>query len=223
MKNLLKLITIILFVSNILISQTPEEISASFEQYSLDYNIPTDLLKAVAYTETRFYHVVPDESHKSCSGIPHSYGIMGLRNDTWFGSSLTDAAELINATPDLLIQNYDLNIKGAAALLSHYANRTKINRNDLNDWKTILEKYSGIPQEDVKEFYSFDVFKVLYEGANTNGIQIAPHIEINMEQFGENVNPSDKLKNIESLDYGPAVWDPSLPTILQIVSVSFFR
>lgn len=208
-KKIFQSIIIILVITLPLRSQTPDEMRNSFQEYSIQYNVPTDLLKAVAFTETRIYHIIPYSDHASCSGIPHSYGIMGLRNDDWFGHSLTDAAQLIDTNPDLLIQNFDLNIKGAAALLSNYANQMKINRNNFNEWKPVLEKYSGIPQDDVKEFYSFDVFKVLYEGTNTNGIKIEAHAEINMEQFGENVNPSNKLKNIESEDYGPAVWDPS--------------
>lgn len=191
------------------IGQTSDDLVNSFYRYALEFDVPEDVLKAVAYTETRFYHVIPDSNHKSCSGIPQSYGIMGLRNDDWFGHSLLDAADLISESSENLISNIDLNIKGAAALLSLYADQAKINRNNLSEWKPILEKYSGIPQEEVQPFYSFDVFKVLSEGTSTNGIRIGPHPEINMKVFSEEVNPKNKLKNIESEDYGPAVWDPS--------------
>ncbi len=208
-KNLFQSILIIFIITLPLRSQTPEEMINSFQEYSVQYNVPSDLLKAVAFAETRIYHVIPDSSHASCSGVPHSYGLMGLRNDDWFGYSLIDAADLINANPELLIQNFNLNIKGAAALLSNHADELKINRNNFNEWKPVLEKYSGIPQEEVKPFYSFDVFKVLSEGTFINGIEISPHLEIDMTVFSEEVNPKNKLRNIESEDYGPAVWDPS--------------
>ncbi len=192
-----------------LFGQSPEEILERLQSNAVSYNIPVDLLKAIAYTETRFSHIIPDEINETCTGMPHSYGIMGLRNDNWFGHSLVEAAYLTSATPEMLIYNYELNIRGAAALLSKLANEMNINRNDLNSWKTVLEKYSGIPQNDVKEFYSFDVFKVLSEGTTTNGVHIDSHPEIDMSKFSEYVNPKNKLKNIESDDYPPAVWDPS--------------
>lgn len=190
-------------------SQYTDGVSQFFENYATEFNIPLDLLKAVAYAETRFYHNIPDSSHESCSGIPHTYGIMGLRNDRWFGNSLLEAAKLIEKNPDDLIASLELNIKGCAALLSKYADEININRNNLLEWKTILEKYSGIPQDDIKPFYSFDIFKVLSEGTFTNGIEIMPHPEIDLFIFDEEVNPQNKLKNIESEDYPPAVWDPS--------------
>lgn len=208
-KNLLKFIVFIIVISKSLLAQSPEDLNNAFQSSAAKYNIPADILKSIAYTETRFNHVIPDESQPACSGIPHSYGIMGLRNDDWFGHSLLDAANLIGATPQMLIYNYELNIRGAAALLSKYAIEMNINKNNLNEWKPVLEKYSGIPQEDVKEFYSFDAFKVLYEGTNTNGVSIKSHVEMNMQQFSEEVNPNNKLINIQSDDYPPAVWDPS--------------
>ncbi len=209
MNFLIKIHLVILIFIVTVKGQNSSELDYLFKLYSEEYNLPSDLLKAVAYTETRFYHHVPDSTHSSCSGMPHSYGIMGLRNDDWFGYSLIEAAKLLNAPAEELINDYSKNIKGAAALLSLYADELKINRNNLNEWKPVLEKYSGIPQNDVKEFYSFDVFKVLNEGTNLNGIEIEAHPEINMQLFDENVNPSNKLKNIESEDYPPAVWDPS--------------
>lgn len=209
MNYLIKICFLIIIFFITVKSQDSSELNYYFKLYSEEYNIPIDILKAVAYTETRFYHHVPDSTNSSCSGIPHSYGIMGLRNDNWFGYSLIEASKLINASAEELIVDFSKNIKGAAALLSYFANQLKINRNALNEWKPVLEKYSGIPQNDVKEFYSFDAFKVLNEGTNLNGIEIKAHPEINMQLFDENVNPSNKLKNIESDDYPPAVWDPS--------------
>lgn len=207
--KLLKHFMAMFFASISIFAQTPVERESAFQSSSENFNVPADILKSIAYTETRFTHIIPDETHENCSGIPHSFGIMGLRNDDWFGYSLVEASNLIGASPEMLIYNYELNIRGAAALLSKLADELKTDRNDLNAWKSVLEKYSGIPQEDVKEFYSFDAFKVLSEGTNTNGIKVNAHSEIDLEQFGENVNPKNKLKNIESDDYPPAVWDPS--------------
>src|SRR4030066_920458 len=208
-RSLLKFIVFIIAISKLALGQSPEDMNNVFQSNAVMFNIPADILKSIAYTESRVSHIIPDDSRAACSGFPHSYGIMGLRNDDWFGHSLLDAANLISATPQMLIYNYELNIRGAAALLSKYASEININRKNFNEWKPVLEKYSGIPQEDVKEFYSFDAFKVLSEGTNTNGVTIKSHAELDMRQFSKEINPDNKLINIQSDDYPPAVWDPS--------------
>lgn len=214
-----KLLTIILFLSvsfNSLYAGSDEKLEDIFKSSAQKYNVPADILKSIAYAETRFQNVIPSGENEN--GMPHAYGIMGLRNDDWFGHSLVVGANLINAPVDEVKVNVKLNIEAAAALLSKYANDLNINRNDLQQWRPVVEKYSGIPQDDVKPFYSFDVFKVLNEGTVTNNVIINQHQEINMSQFGEEVNPKNKLKNIQkinseqsiqSAEYPPAVWDPS--------------
>src|SRR3972149_5156624 len=119
-RSLLKFIVFIIAISKLALGQSPEDMNNVFQSNAVMFNIPADILKSIAYTESRFSHVIPDDSQSACAGIPHSYGIMGLRNDDWFGRSLLDAANLISATPQMLIYNYELNIRGAAALLSKY-------------------------------------------------------------------------------------------------------
>lgn len=208
MKNVTRIL-ILLMLSLVSFAQTADELENIFESNGLAYNVPVDLLKAIAYTETRFSHIIPHENYSSCTDAPHVFGIMGLRNDDWFGHSLIEAANLIGYQPEMLVNDYELNIRGAAALLSKIASEQNIDRNNLNAWRSVIERYSGIPQEDVKEFYSFDVFKVLSEGTETNGVTLTKHPEIDMTQFSGHVNPTNKLVNIESEDYPPAVWDPS--------------
>ncbi len=204
-------------------NQNNTELENTFSNYAQMYDIPVDLLKSVAYTETRMMQIIPNENDDAnCTNMPKAYGIMGLRDDDWFGHSLVEGANLIGASVDQVKNDARSNIQAAAALLSKYAYELNvIDRNDVNSWRSVLEKYSGIPQEDIKPFYSFDVFKVLNEGTKINGVTINGHNEIDMSQFGEDVNPKNKLKNIEkidgsqsplrvqSTDYPPAVWDPS--------------
>ncbi len=194
-------------------------LTKDFELAAAKYQIPVDILKAVSYAETRFYNVSHDDI--SCTGAPQVYGIMGLRNDDWFGHSLLEGAALIGKDPQAVATDIKSNIFAAAALLKKYADESNIDQNNLNSWKSVIEKYSGIPQSDIKPFYSFDVFKVLSEGTETNGVEIQKHREMNMAVFGDDVNPKNKLKNIEnngavsspnstaSEDYDKAVWDPS--------------
>ncbi len=204
-------------------SQTAIQLNNAFSDYAQMYDVPVDILKSVAYAETRMMQIIPNENDNSnCTNMPKAYGIMGLRDDDWFGHSLVDGAKLIGAKLDEVKNDASLNIKAAAALLSKYAYELDIiDRSNVSSWRPVLEKYSGIPQEDIKPFYSFDVFKVLNEGTKINGVAINSHKEVNMSQFSEEVNPKNKLKNIEkivstnspakalSTDYPPAFWDPS--------------
>ncbi|MCC6550788.1 MAG: hypothetical protein IT279_12030, partial [Ignavibacteriaceae bacterium] len=82
-----------------------------FEEASVQYQVPTRILKAIAFSETRGVHIVNDaETHQSCIGIPHVYGIMGLRDDNWFGRSLVQASELSGFSVDLIKSDERTNI-----------------------------------------------------------------------------------------------------------------
>ncbi|MCL5030163.1 MAG: Ig-like domain-containing protein [Bacteroidetes bacterium] len=185
----------------------------AFAFASKAYNVPEDLLKAVAYAQTRYNNIIENNNDREPGAQPKVYGIMGLRNDDWFGHSLIEGANLIHQPADIVAVNASLNIQAAAALLSSIAEKLKIDRSNLNNWRPVLEEFSGIPQKNIRPFFTFDVFKVLSDGANLEGISISPKAEINMNQFSEEVNPKNKMKNVESVtdqsDYPPAVWDPS--------------
>lgn len=208
----------LIFINNIYPQQkSVADLSNYFESAATQYNIPVDVLKSIAYAETRFHNEIPSTQNEN--GTPPVYGIMGLRNDDWFGHSLTEGAKLIGADPNVVAVNESLNIQAAAALLSEYANEMGIDRNDVQSWRPVIEKYSGIPQDNIKPFFSFEVFKVLHDGTNINGLAITKHPQLDMDQFGENVNPKNKLQmgkvyatqstSTISQDYPPAVWDPS--------------
>ncbi|NUN08601.1 MAG: N-acetylmuramoyl-L-alanine amidase [Ignavibacteriaceae bacterium] len=189
-------------------SQNKVELSSIFEEAAIRFGVPSEILKGVAFTESRFKHNVSIEGH-SCINMPQSHGIMGLRDDHWFGNSLTVASSMLNISKERVATDIVFNINGAAAYLAHLAERHQADFYNLNSWKSVLENYSGIPQGDLREFYSFDVLKILHDGIDDEGLSIQPNRNIDLSVFGENVNPENKFKNIESEDYGPAVWSPS--------------
>ncbi len=132
----------------------------AFSSYAQIYDVPADLLKSVAYAESRMTQIIPKENDDAnCMNMPKAYGIMGLRDDNWFGHSLIDGANLIGASVGDVKNDVRLNIQAAAALLSKYAYQLNIiDRSNVSLWRPVVEKYSGIPQDEVKPFYSFDVF-----------------------------------------------------------------
>ncbi len=181
----------------------------AFSSASQTYNVPVDLLKAVAYTQTRFTNMDASEEEKVSKNAPPVYGIMGLRNDNWFGHSLLEGAKLIDVSPVDVAANESLNIRAAAALLSSIADSLHINRSNINNWRPAIEKFSGIPQAYVQPFYSYEVFKTLSTGVVSSGIRIPQNNEVSISQFPDYVKPNGKItkiKTVQSADYPPAEW-----------------
>ncbi len=181
----------------------------AFSTASKTYNVPEVLFKSVAYTQTRFTNMIASNEEKVSKNAPPVYGIMGLRNDNWFGHSLLEGAKLIGANPDDVAVNESLNIRAAAALLSSIADSLQIDRSNINNWRPVIEKFSGIPQAYVQPFYSYEVFMALSKGVVSSGIRITQNNEVSISQFPDYVKPNGKITKIsasQSADYPPAEW-----------------
>ena len=70
---------------------------ALFEKAAKEFNVPPDVLKGVAFAETRWSHHQwpPGETVSPENGMPRAYGIMALMDDDHFGHSLIAGAALI--------------------------------------------------------------------------------------------------------------------------------
>jgi N-acetyl-anhydromuramyl-L-alanine amidase AmpD len=213
MQKLLALFIVISLIAVHSNSQDKQEILKAFEDASLEFSVPVDILKGIAFVESRWSQTNWQEGNVSCLGIPPSFGIMGLRDDDWFGHSLIEAALLIDSSRDVLKSDYRENIRGAAALLEKYRRSAKSRVNtvvsvSLESWKDVLAMYSGIPQSDVAQYYAYDVLKRLNEGYHDAGIEIEKR-EINLNIFNKNVIQGVGAPSPQSDDYPPADWDPS--------------
>ncbi len=144
-----------------------------FDEAAVEFNVPVELLQAIAYAETRWHpHVKKGSAMKNGeaaveldehNGMPPGYGIMGLHDDDYFGHSLTAAAALIRETPATLLTDSRANIRGAAALLSQYgAHKTRAF--PLEDWEDALAKYSGIPRREIAQMYTYEIFTAIRQG-----------------------------------------------------------
>src|SRR5438477_2051948 len=70
---------------------------ALFEKAAKEFNVPADILKGLAFAETRWEHLTwpPGETRSPENGMPRPYGIMSLQDNEWFGHTLIEAATLI--------------------------------------------------------------------------------------------------------------------------------
>jgi hypothetical protein len=173
-----------------------------FNEASSEFDVPVELLQAIAYAETRWHPHVPKGQLKKNgepevevephAGMPPSYGIMGLRNDSYFGQSLVQGAALIRATPEQAASDTRTNIRAAAALLSQYGAR-KTRAFPLEDWEDAVAKYSGIPQREIAQIYTYEILTAIRQGRESGEFKVGQkHVEM------EKVYGKDKLRKLSA-------------------------
>ena len=171
-----------------------------FAEASAEFDVPVELLESIAYAETRWRHHMPkgqarkngepDVEVDPHGGMPPNYGIMGLRNDAHFGSSLVQAAGLIREQPATLLSSTRANIRGAAALLAHHGAR-KTRAFPLEDWAQAVAMYSGIAQPEIAQLYTYEVFTAIRQGREGGEYKIRQrHVDM------EKIYGRDKLKKL---------------------------
>jgi hypothetical protein len=97
-------------------------LAAEFETAAEEYGIPTELLMAMGYVNTR-WEMPPPEANEYERGAPHgwgSYGIMALVQNP-FSDTLGEASRLTGIPEWELKTNRAANIRGGAALLASSA------------------------------------------------------------------------------------------------------
>jgi hypothetical protein len=150
---------------------------ALFERAAQEFNVPADLLRGVAFAETRWEHLTwpPGETASPETGMPRPYGIMSLWDNQYFGHSLLEAAALIGQTPDALKQDAYQNMRGGAALLrklyDEAAKPDGTTEADIESWRYAIRKYCGIPEQDLNAQHALDVYVFMSKGYHQYGIE----------------------------------------------------
>ena len=150
---------------------------AMFEQAAREFNVPADILKGVAFAETRWEHLAwpPGETASPETGMPRPYGIMSLWDNKYFGHSLLEAARLIGKDPEELKLDPLQNMRGAAALLRQlYDQNPKPEGSteaELESWRYAIRKYCGIPEPDLNARHALDVYTFISRGFHEYGIE----------------------------------------------------
>ena len=130
-------------------------LDTSFDDAAREAGVPSQLLKAIAHTETQF-QMVSGAEH---DGRPGSVGVMGLRADL-----VSHAAELARLDVMDVQQDPASNILAAAYVLSEMADARGIDRADLGAWAETIGDYSTILDEEARYAY---VVGGVYETLNT--------------------------------------------------------
>jgi len=207
-----KLILILMFLPGLIKTQ---DLKNYFKLAGDEFGVPSELLEAIAFVNTRWVHIEPEKFAPPCDGRPPVYGIMGLRDDDWFGHSLVEGAKLLNLPIEVVKKDVYQNIRAGASLLAKFSSEKGLKKgvSRIEDYKDAVAKFSGIPQPEIAQIFAYDVYKALSTGFDGFGIKIEK-MDVDLSIFPKNLFEKAGLKivnpdEINSDDYPPAVWDPS--------------
>jgi len=155
---------------------------AMFDKAAQEFNVPPDVLKAVAFAETRWTQLQwpAGETVSPDTGMPRPYGIMSLWDNDFFGHTLTQAAQLIGQDPEVLKTDVFQNMRGGAALLRQLYDQTPKpadapDESQIESWRKAIAKYTGIPQPELREAHALRVYEFMNLGYHEYGIAWDKH------------------------------------------------
>ena len=178
------------------------ELMPVFQSASEKYNVPLPLLLAVGYIGSDF------ENRGAYATIEGGYGMMALRKNNQGGTSLAEAAALLNATEEDIMLKGDLNIMGAAAVLDKYAKMWQIDRGQgLDAWLEPLIKYAALDPQGSR-MWAMEIYELLQNGLDTVNSS-GQRFTFDAQNIGSiklsDLMPQNIVK-VQSSDYGPAIW-----------------
>lgn len=137
-------------------------LESTFEVVAAEYQVPVEILKALAWVETRA------QSPGVRPSITGGYGIMNLVDrEDW--NALEQGATLTGTDPGRIKLDDTANVRAAAAFLRQLADKSFAEYADLNphdpaDWWHALSLYPGIDSASLAQDYARDIFRTIDEG-----------------------------------------------------------
>ncbi len=177
----------------------------AFIEAAAKFEVPVDILRAVAFSETRF------DGHNGEPSSDNGFGIMHL-TDNDVNQTLRLAAELTGYSEKELRTENDKNIFGGAAVLAYLAKSEGVDRSDVSGWFPAVARYSGSTDEILARFYADHVYELLnngFTGTSPGGETItvyAEQIEPRRGRFESVPEFGTDNGAVASTDYGPALW-----------------
>ncbi|MET0405511.1 MAG: N-acetylmuramoyl-L-alanine amidase [Cystobacter sp.] len=183
-------------------ARTPFTLDAAFARAARDFQVPAELLKAIAHAETRFEMI---SGAQEFEGMPVAHGLMALR-----GERLVEGARLAGVSEEAARTKPEDNIRAAAALLSRYATEAGLERGDVGAWAPVVVKLSGITHPEAQaEYVHRDVYGVMRSGV----VAHTPDGAVAVSLMPSEVAPQFASPSVRAMaavtDYGPAVWRAS--------------
>ncbi|EPX59665.1 Negative regulator of beta-lactamase expression [Cystobacter fuscus DSM 2262] len=182
--------------------RTPHELNEAFARAAGEFQVPADLLKAIAYAETRFEML---STQQEFEGMPAAHGLMALR-----GENLARGARLAGVTEEAARTKPEENIRAAAALLSSYAAQAGLDRSDVGAWAPVVVKLSGITHPDAQaEYVHRDVYGVMRKGMVARTPEGRVAVSLMPSEVAARFDSPRVRAMLAGPDYAAAVWRPS--------------
>ncbi|MEW2146316.1 N-acetylmuramoyl-L-alanine amidase [Micromonospora vinacea] len=186
----------------------PGSLTADFARAAAEFDVPRDLLVAVAYGESRL------DGHGGLPSQANGYGVMHLvSNPTQH--SLERAATLTGEPVDRLRSVTEANIRGGAAVLRDLADDEGLTggaRDRLSAWYPVVARYSAAVDASTARLYADHVYDLLRTGIAAGTIRIAPRpLRPELGRYA-GVTPAGAAgANVAAAvsEYAPARWVPA--------------
>jgi N-acetyl-anhydromuramyl-L-alanine amidase AmpD len=138
------------------VDSPPSAFDEAFAAAGREFAVPSALLKAIAWVETRWQMVQGTEEFP---GQRPAFGVMALR-----GERLERGAALGGMTVDSAARDPAANVRAAAALLDAYAREAGIDRSRPGEWAEVVARFSGIEAAEARAAYAREVGRALESG-----------------------------------------------------------
>lgn len=203
--------------------------------YQLYPSIPRGILESVAFNNTRFHHIThAGNETESCSGIPKTYGVMGLTLDGkgFFNDNLKNIAKLSGYSIEEILTSPEKNIlayakaynaclqqytslKGSALVATCFMSLSELpggtNAQEFAMHTQLYGYLSFMNDPAMQSLYKFPAHNfdlpALFGNANYKVLS-SPQVILGKDQISDNRGNTYASKNasIQSADYGPALW-----------------
>ena len=205
--------------------------------YQLHPDIPKGILEAVSFCNTHFNHIQHAVVQpQSCTGIPNTYGVMGLTLDgqNYFANNLVTVSTLSGINVNDIINDPAQNILAYAAAYSSVKNLLAITDNTIESQLPVLKYLSELPHTTLVEnfalntqlygylqflktpayqqVYGFSNYAVNFErifGVDNLAVLSAVSVLVTDESVICNTGQHFNTptgKSTQSTDYAPAAW-----------------
>jgi N-acetyl-anhydromuramyl-L-alanine amidase AmpD len=141
----------------------PGPLEQAFQRAAHESGVPVALLKAVAYSETRF------DMHNMQGNAqgPGAYGIMNLISSNKGINTVRQAAKELRVSELQVKTDAMTNIRAGAVILKDDARQLSANKglpNTLDGWRAAVALYSNPHSRYVANLYVSNVYKALHDG-----------------------------------------------------------
>tara|TARA_R110001592_G_scaffold58067_2_gene176291 strand:+ start:1141 stop:3810 length:2670 start_codon:yes stop_codon:yes gene_type:complete len=129
------------------------EFDNAYQQYP---SVPKGVLEAVSFTMTRFQHL--ENTQESCTGIPKTYGVMGLTLDgkNYFNNNLNYISQVSVISINNILTSPAQNILAYAAAYEHQLSLLSPFKYQEQNVAHILTQLSELPNDNVKQDFALN-------------------------------------------------------------------